>query len=88
MTSGANMNTLTERPIYRCPGTSIASTVVNGPSDLSTTYGFILINIQPYGVAAFSTQVIIQQSSLWVRNQLDNTDLTRWSTWKKISYVA
>ena len=80
--SNDDLDNLTVSPCYRCNLASIVSTVTNMPSDALNNTGFVVLNIQPYGIATYSTQIFIQGGSIWSRFRTSSS----WNTWKKFAF--
>ena len=85
--SGADLNNLANLPVYRCKSGSIAATLTNTPTNFSSSMGFVLLNMQPYGAASISTQVLIQKDDIFIRRSTYNTSthVTTWYEWKQVS---
>lgn len=80
--SNDDLDNLTVSPCYRCNLASIASTVTNMPSGASISMGFVVLNIQPYSIATYSTQIFIQSGSIWSRSRTSSL----WNTWRKFAF--
>lgn len=86
ISSGSDLNDLTEKASYYSDSNAIVSTLINKPS--TVTGGFLLLNIKPfYGTASYMTQIIVFRQHIFVRYNFGTAASPNWKNWQDVAYV-